>query len=409
MHTITRLTARYSYLLIALLPMLIVGSSVLLTSRETVGEWERNKIIKFSHQFHINTVGVGCADCHDAAATSRLSSDNLLSKKANCQSCHEEQLDSNCTYCHTSEDPSDYLALTTAPRTIIFSHEQHLKEQDVSCESCHKGLDKMDYAGPSTLPPMETCNTCHDAAKASNQCESCHTDLAALRPVAHNRTNFLREHKRIVRLDDRSCAGCHTHDACQDCHAAAGLLATVASGRDLSTPISPRLFGIDRGQTSALTKVHDLNFRFTHGIAVKAKASNCATCHSTREFCSECHAAGGHVNQLKFKPDSHQQPRFKTIGAGSGGGLHAELARRDIETCAACHDAQGADPTCVTCHTDADGIRRTDAKTHARGFMSSVRGEWHSDPGASCYICHTDANARPQGIKGIGFCSYCHK
>jgi len=408
MHNIIRFSTRYPYMLVTGLIVLIVGSSVLLTSREVLHKADHSKIIKFSHQFHISTAGVGCADCHDAATTSRLSADNLLSKKPNCQSCHEEQLESNCTYCHTSEDPSDYLPLTPAPRSIIFSHELHLTKE-VSCESCHKGLDKVDYAGPANLPPMETCNTCHDAAQASNMCETCHSNLAALRPVEHNRTDFVREHKRIVRLDDRSCAGCHTHDSCQDCHSRVGLQATAASGRDLASPMSPRLFGIDRGQTMALTKVHDLNFRFTHGIAAKAKIMDCATCHSSREFCSTCHAAGGHVNQLKFKPDSHRQPLFKTIGVGSGGGLHAQLARRDIETCAACHDAQGADPTCVTCHTDADGIKGTDAKTHARGFMRSVSGEWHSDPGASCYICHSDANARPQGIKGIGFCSYCHK
>ena len=62
-------------------------------------------------------------------------------------------------------------------------------------------------------------------------------------------------------------------------------------------------------------------------------------------------------------------PDFTTIGVGTGGGEHATLARRDIERCISCHDVQGADPTCITCHLDSDGIKGTNPKTHPAGFM----------------------------------------
>ena len=86
---------------------------------------------------------------------------------------------------------------------------------------------------------------------------------------------------------------------------------------------------------------------------------------SVETFCVECHqsenedfAFGGIV------PASHLKTTFKTIGVGSGGGDHATLAKRDIERCMACHDVNGADPTCITCHFDADGIKGTNPKTH---------------------------------------------
>jgi hypothetical protein len=41
--------------------------------------------------------------------------------------------------------------------------------------------------------------------------------------------------------------------------------------------------------------------------------------------------------------------------------------------------------------------------------MADVHGDWHSDPGSSCYVCHADPNARVNGTKGVGFCSYCHQ
>ena len=96
------------------------------------------------------------------------------------------------------------------------------------------------------------------------------------------------------------------------------------------------------------------------------------------------------------------------IGVGSGGGDHARLARRDIERCAACHDVQGADPNCILCHTDPDGIEGTNPKTHAINFMNDSNGDWHDDPGSVCYNCHTDPNAYPGGNPNIGFCAYCH-
>jgi hypothetical protein len=69
---------------------------------------------------------------------------------------------------------------------------------------------------------------------------------------------------------------------------------------------------------------------------------------------------------------------------------------------------EGSDPTCVKCHFDNDGIKGTNPKTHESGFMKDEKGIWHDTQGAVCYICHTDANAKPNGIKGVGFCGYCH-
>ncbi len=407
------LTPKYSAVqllaVIVALLALIIGSTLVMQSREAAAEQDRGKLIKFSHQFHVKDAGVACQDCHGSAATSKLSGDNLLAKKANCQTCHEEQLANNCTYCHTSDDPSTFVAFENPPRELLFNHEQHATGQNLDCMTCHAGIDEMATAGTDHVPAMAGCMTCHDGAKAPNACESCHTNFATLRPKEHNRTDFAKEHKLLARVQDASCASCHTQESCQDCHVNAGLVQTTSSGRDMVSPRSPRLTANDRAQGMALARVHDLNFRFTHGIAASAKTAECATCHDARDFCSTCHASGGNVNQLQFRPQSHQRAGFALIGRGTGGGLHAQLARRDIESCASCHDAQGADPTCVTCHMDSDGIQGTDAKTHSIGFMSGERGNWHTDPGSSCFVCHSDANARVGGIRGAGFCGYCHK
>lgn len=397
------------YLFLAGLLLLIVAATFVTQSSESDAPQDRGALIKFSHAYHLNEVGMACQDCHDAAGTSRFSSDNLLSKKANCQACHEEQLETNCTFCHTSDDPSTYVAFQSPRRELIFNHDVHVNGQSMECQTCHQGLESMTIATAKSLPAMATCNTCHNDVTVSNACETCHTDFAALRPQEHNRTNFITEHKFLARMQDETCMTCHTESSCQDCHNNPGLLQTGTDGRELVSPRASRITANDRAQGMALKQVHDLNFRLTHGVSASAKTADCATCHSTETFCSTCHMAGGNVTQNQFLPRTHLTVNFATIGVGSGGGLHAQLARRDIESCAACHDAQGADPTCITCHLDSDGLKNTDPRTHPRGFMGDVRGDWHSDPGSSCYVCHSDRNAHVGGIRGMGFCGYCHQ
>ena len=382
---------------------LVAFSSVIAQSKD------RPTTIKFSHRFHVRDAGAACADCHTAAPTSKLASDTLLATHENCKSCHEEQLSSKCAFCHTSEDPTTYATTPLPKRNLVFSHQQHVEVQKVECEKCHTGVDKAEIGVSVGIPAMPTCNTCHNDIKASNACEGCHVDMAALRPREHDRTEFVREHKMAARISTATCASCHTQESCADCHNGSDLLKVSVPGKDLMSLRSPRLTANDRGQGMRTAKVHDLNFKFTHGLAVEGKTSDCQTCHNKQTFCATCHAAGGNVNQGKFQPESHRKSGFVTIGVGSGGGIHAKLARRDIESCASCHDTQGADPACITCHMDSDGIKGTNARTHERGFMAGNHGTWHTDPGATCYVCHTDANARAGGIKGQKFCGYCHK
>lgn len=399
---------KFTLALVAILTV-VIGSSLLSTIRADTSQQDRASVIKFPHQLHVTDAGIACADCHVAASASTLSSDNLLPGKPVCESCHAEQLSENCTYCHLSDDTDTYRAFASPERDIVFSHAYHITTATMECTACHQGLDSVEKPGGEHLPSMAACNTCHNDVRASNICETCHVDLAALRPADHNRADFVREHKQIARMNLQTCQSCHSMETCEDCHANVALTAQTEGGRDLASPRSPRLFSIDRGQGLALAKVHDLNFRFTHGAVASAKTQDCASCHSTKEFCTECHAAGGNVNQTSFRPTSHDQAGFAIIGVGTGGGLHASLAKRDIESCAACHDTQGADPTCVACHIDPDGVRGTNPRTHPRGFMMTNEGEWHSDPGATCYVCHADANARPGGLPGVGFCGYCHQ
>jgi c(7)-type cytochrome triheme protein len=396
-----------------ILIVLCVLAGALLTAvgrrAATVDGWtETNdaKSLKFSHSFHVKDAGVACEDCHGAAKTSTRASDNLRSNHDNCISCHEDQITNACGYCHVN--PEAIEAAPSPVRTIMFSHKQHVTDQGVACATCHPGVESVDYVTAKNMPTMTACATCHDDVKATNVCESCHTSFTGLVPSDHLAADFKKDHKKLARVGgmDVSCTTCHTQSFCADCHVGGGLV-RFGEG-DLMTDPSPRTSTADAPAQMTLTMTHSLNYRFTHGIDAKAKSADCYSCHSAQTFCAPCHATGGNISGQPFKPAWHLGAGFTTLGVGSRGGRHAEYAKRDIESCVSCHDVQGGDPTCITCHRDADGIRGTDPKTHPAGYMKGEHGPWHTSQGATCFNCHTDFNARPDGVKGRNFCGYCH-
>ena len=83
------MTRRYLFLAVSL--VVCVGLATLMNlpavmagnTPPDVGEKPESQL-KFSHKFHIKDAAVECATCHPAAATSKLSSDNLASTHDQC-------------------------------------------------------------------------------------------------------------------------------------------------------------------------------------------------------------------------------------------------------------------------------------------------------------------------------------
>jgi hypothetical protein len=337
---------RVHYLYLTLTAVLVVMLLLSVQDRADVkaiiqGE-DRSELIKFSHRIHAE-MGIVCLDCHSTVPQSQDSRDNLLAMKADCAACHDVTTD--CLLCHVSE--TDHFSFKNPPRDLYFNHQFHYEKLGMSCESCHRDMEQVDFAGPEQMPIKADCMSCHDGGQASMDCESCHMTTKTLMPASHMAANFEREHKRFVRSGaiEAECASCHMTTFCQDCHDAAGLTFSE-TGPIRTTPLySPE--GAGKGAVST-QRVHDLNYRFTHGIDARSKRSQCQTCHSVESFCVDCHLDGGGVSFGGFKPESHNLPGF--IQLTGTGGRHAEFARRDIENCMTCHDVQGNDPSCLLCH-----------------------------------------------------------
>jgi hypothetical protein len=360
--------------------------------------------IKFSHSLHKDVSD--CQTCHSAVSESVNLKDDLFPNHDNCSTCHEVDNDKECSTCHYDDN---FEALVKSKSELLFNHKIHLANGKTNCEFCHQGLSEVDYSWQSAgaKPQMETCYTCHNTKTvASNACESCHISTVNLMPQDHEVVSFSKMHKFAAQEFNANCVMCHDNQSCEDCHVATTGITETNTLNDFYQPYYPSNF-VDGAKVQTITRVHELNYRFSHGIDSHGKTSECQTCHQVETFCVECHqsenedfAFGGIV------PVSHLKSSFKTIGVSSGGGDHAILAKRDIESCVSCHDVNGADPTCITCHLDPDGIKGNHPRTHAIGFMRGEHGDWHNDGGSVCYNCHTSAS--PQSQPGLGFCGYCH-
>ncbi len=390
------------YIIVTILAVVFLALVAFYSNSAVVEEGNKD-VIKFSHKTH--SEDADCTDCHSSVPESTSLTDHLLPTHEDCGGCHDVEDKDECSTCHYE---NVYEPLVQTESKLIFNHKEHLN-RDLNCSDCHKDFKAIDYSteAEQKVPPMEFCVTCHSPEEiAPNFCENCHISTANLIPQSHITPDFKREHKFLATSIDSNCMMCHDNSTCQECHVATTTITEGNTADDFYQPYMPSQ-SIDGTKQQNIERVHELNYRFYHGIDAKSKASDCTTCHQTESFCASCHMSEeADFSMGGVAPLSHLDPDFKTIGVGSGGGEHAILARRDIERCASCHDIQGGDPVCITCHLDSDGIKGTNPKTHPTGFMRGNEGDWHNDMGSICYNCHT--NASPNIPAGIGFCGYCH-
>jgi hypothetical protein len=337
--------------------------------------------IPFNHKYHLEDVGADCATCHKQASSATSAATMLLPKLQDCYACHEAANEKWPT-------PADTAAPWPAPRTDLnFDHSKHIA-LGLDCVTCHSEVKKAEKSPSHALPAMSLCIDCHTKREVATSCNTCHTQVALLRPKDHG-PDWIVDHPEVARGDAGTCENCHTQTYCSECHEGAALGMNIKNLKDAPVEkIGPLSASLDGAKPLILERAHDLNYRYTHGADVRAKTTDCAQCHEAETFCNACHRPENDASRIR--PVWHDLADFKFY-------KHADYARRDIEVCAGCHDPSGADPSCLQCH-------RTTRSPHPDGFMRDVKGSWHDDDNAVCFVCH-DAGTRSPGV---GFCGKCH-
>jgi hypothetical protein len=284
--------------------VLAVGFSDLISKTIPLKTSAESRSLIFNHGLHAE---MECAVCHAAATTSKAGKDHLLPGHNNCSECHDVDTDTECATCHIG-DPGAGPSIEYSSK---FNHESHVNA-GVACATCHADLDGMlpkDAVGH--FPAMAECMKCHTEKLVTNDCALCHTPDEELRPQDHM-LDWLTLHGAAAAEAQNNCAVCHSvADDCQSCH----------NGDAVSSP-------------------HPRNYIARHGQEAHMSEMRCGVCHEEQGFCNECHSA------MNILPAGHYRPGWAT----ASGGIHADEAKFDLQSCMACHDSPGSSPVCATCH-----------------------------------------------------------
>jgi hypothetical protein len=330
------------------------------TAKGTAPKQAENPPYVFPHAPHVEN-DVKCLECHagvdDAGKLDPAVRHVKLNPKSKvCQDCH-----------------GDEIAKVVVPKRkkefqLTFSHADHVFQVDGKCQTCHKRLpEKGDASAPK--PPMSACTGCHNHEQdfAEARCSPCHVDLRAypLKPVSEyaHAGDFKKNHGVIARTSANACATCHDQTFCADCHSPA------------TTPAGPAIRWPEEVQRDF---IHRGDFVSRHMIEAGTNPTSCARCHGAA-FCESCHAQQNVANPTApFTTERSPHP----AGTAWANGDHGKAARRNIVTCAACHEGN-ADKVCVFCHT----VGGRGGNPHPAGFLKRHDAEdQHSKP--VCRTCH---------------------
>lgn len=323
------------------------------------GVASRRDHIRIPHARHAKA-DVDCISCHETVYDATDLSKVDAPKQKTCTGCHKEEQD-RCGFCHTNPDaPQTY---AWRDRGMKFDHVKHLERTQEDCKVCHQELPEP-YATEALAPKMETCFGCHEHQQqwADGACDACHVDLAryGLRPLSafSHRADFVKHHRLEARAAPAACAQCHEQRFCTDCHAS-----TSVQKADLTWPER-----VDRGF------IHRNDFLSRHMVEARADEALCQRCHG-QSFCQDCHAKQGLLPGDGRGVNPHP-------AAYAEGSAHGRDARRNVSSCAACHD-QGAASNCVTCHR----VGGVGGNPHPVGWTLR-HGQEEVGRNAMCQVCH---------------------
>ena len=126
--------------------------------------------------------------------------------------------------------------------------------------------------------------------------------------------------------------------------------------------------------------IHRNDFLGRHSIEAKFNDTTCLRCHGTT-FCQSCHTLQN-LTRDGMNPRDPHPPGWSFPGA-SGGTPHGDAARKDITSCASCHD-QGPRSNCIECHK-VGGIG---GNPHPPGWTDK-HPKSEINKNGMCIYCHT--------------------
>ena len=196
-----------------------------------------------------------------------------------------------------------------------------------------------------------------------SECNDCHKGEG----IAPNHgSDWVRGHRVIASKAGNNCAQCHVQSYCLDCHQGGGINA------DLSTETFHKDY---------VPKSHRSDFLNIHSIKALDNPQNCNRCHD-KSYCNSCHD--------RFPKGSLRIKSHLMLGANGQRyapaiNEHATEARRNLQSCQACHPEGDV---CIQCHASGK------TNPHPRNWKA-ISGNLRDRAGDRvCLKCHLPGSFR---------------
>lgn len=350
--------------------VLLAGCSLLMKSGWLPPSPKAFETHHYNHALHLGPeVGLTCDFCHISVRESVDDTGKHTPPMKTCLKCHQEWFNEDeCAKCHIVPEAE----VPPVATSLHFSHKQHLgiPGMEESCEVCHNTNRTSTTQSDRNLPVMQACLNCHyhEQQYQNLVCDNCHKDMRSidLRPQSRfsHEGDFLRDHQHYTWSQTKTCAQCHSQGDCMECHA------------DQSDELAANMKL--HGRTDRQF-IHSADYLSRHHIEARNDPALCITCHRP-SYCEQCHQQHG-ISDIIEENQARTSPHPDGFTDEDSPNFHGRIARREIHTCASCHD-QGMDSICIECHA----TYTENYNPHPRGWTSD-KDKFRDRP---CLYCHIE-------------------
>src|SRR5436190_503210 len=158
--------AKASLIVGILAPVLLIagGSAIARSPYSTRVNEALRQPVPFSHEHHVNELGIDCRYCHTSVEKSSYAG---IPPTHTCMSCHSQvwtdaPMLAPVRNSLASGQPLQWERVNQLPDFVFFNHSIHV-QKGIGCSSCHGRVDQMPLTWKAHSLYMRWCLDCHEA------------------------------------------------------------------------------------------------------------------------------------------------------------------------------------------------------------------------------------------------------
>ena|SRR5437867_11063248 len=150
--------------LIVVVIVVLVGEAMYRSGYMTDVNVPVEQKIPFSHEHHVNGLGISCEYCHTSVTQSSFAG---IPPTQTCMTCHSQIWNTSpmlqpVRTSYQTQIPLEWTRVHDLPDFAYFNHSIHIKK-GIGCQTCHGQVNTMPLTWRTNTLQMQWCLDCHRA------------------------------------------------------------------------------------------------------------------------------------------------------------------------------------------------------------------------------------------------------